>query len=91
MFNRKEMKLVKDYNKVQEYLRDGVQVFMVKQDGSVEEITKDTDWRTLFFHTIAQRNFAVYKKKFTFDMLYEAISYGRWNFILNHFAKGGDE
>lgn len=90
MFNKKEMKLVKDYDKVQEYLMDGIPVFMVKLDGSLEEITKDTDWKTLFFHTIAQGYFAVYKKKFTIGTFCKDIRIGKWSFIVSHTAEGGD-
>ncbi len=65
MFDKKTMKLVTDYKKVQEYLMNGVTVFMVQMDGSVVEITSGTDWKTLLFHNLKQGNYAVYRKKFT--------------------------
>ena len=35
MFNKKEMKLITDYKKVQQYLMKGVSVYMVQLDGSL--------------------------------------------------------
>lgn len=51
MYNKREMKLITDYQKVQQFLMKGIAVFMVQIDGSLVEITEDTDWKTLFFIT----------------------------------------
>ena len=61
MFNKKEMKLITDYRKAQQYLMNGVPVFMVQLDGSLVEITEDTDWKTLLFHNMKQGNYAIYR------------------------------
>lgn len=63
MFNKKEMKLITDYKKVQQYLINGISVFMVQMDGKLVEITEDTDWKTLLFHNLKQGNYAIYRKK----------------------------
>ena len=54
MYNKREMKLITDYQKVQQFLMKGIAVFMVQMDGSLVEITEDTDWKTLFFHNLRQ-------------------------------------
>ena len=90
MFNKKEMKLVKDYKKVQEYLMNGEQVFMVKLDGSLVEVTTETSWQTLFFHNLQQGDYAVYKKKFTIGTFAKNVSVGKWSFSVSHTEKGGE-
>lgn len=90
MFNRKEMKLVTDYKKVQEYIMDGVSVFMVQLDGSLVEVTEDTDWRTLFFHNLKQGNYAVYRKKFTgIGEFNKTIHIGKTAITVEHTKEGG--
>ena len=90
MFNKKEMKLVKDYKKVQEYLMNGVPVFMVKLDGSLVEVTTETSWQTLFFHNLQQGDYAVYKKKFTIGTFCRNVNIGKWSFSVSHTEKGGE-
>ena len=90
MFNKKEMKLI-DSKKVQKYIMDGVQVFMVKLDGSLVEVTSDTNWQTLFLHEIQKGAYAIYRQKFTIGTFYKNVRLGRWSIAVGHIAKGGDE
>lgn len=90
MFNKKEMKLITDYRKVQKYLLEGIQVFMVKMDGSLVELTEETDWKTLFFHNLKQGSFAVYRKRFTgIGEFHKDIHVGNRTWTVEHTKKGG--
>lgn len=88
MFNKKEMKLITDYRKVQKYLLEGTQVFMVKLDDSLVELTEETDWKTLFFHNLKQGSFAVYRKRFTSaGEFYKDIYIGKYVITLSYRKK----
>ena len=90
MFNKKEMKLITDYRKVQKYLLEGIQVFMVKMDGGLVELTEETDWKTLFFHNLKQGSFAVYRKRFTgIGEFHKDIHVGNRTWTVEHTKKGG--
>ena len=90
MFNKKEMKLITDYRKVQQFLMKGMAVFMVQMDGSLVEITEDTDWKTLFFHNLKQGNYAVYRKKFTgMGNFRKDINIGKRKVTVERVMKGG--
>ena len=90
MFNRKEMKLITDYRKAQQYLMNGVSVYMVQLDGSLVEITEDTDWKTLLFHNMKQGNYAIYRKKFTgIGEFHKDIHIGKKTFTVEHKKEGG--
>ena len=90
MFNKKEMKLITDYRKVQQYLMEGMTVYMVQLDGSLVEITEDTDWKTLFFHNMEQGNYAVYRKKFTgIGEFRKDIHFGKRTLMVEHTKEGG--
>ena len=91
MYDKKEMKLVTDYKKVQKLLFEGISVFMVELDGGLVEITADTKWETVFFHQLKGVNFAIYRKKFAIGTFAKNISIGGWNFAVSHTEKGGDE
>lgn len=91
MFNKKEMKLIRDYKKVQDYLMEGTPVYMVQLDGSLVEITAETDWKVLFFHNLKQGDFAVYRKKLTIGTFCKSINIGKWNFSVSHQEGGDDE
>ena len=54
-------------------------------------ITEETDWQTLFVHTIRGGSYAVYRKKFTgVGTFKKAIHIGNWSFSVSHDEKGGD-
>lgn len=90
MFNKKEMKLITDYRKVPQYLINGVTVFMVQLDGSLVEITEDTDWKTLLFHNLKQGNYAIYRKKFTgIGDFRKDVHIGKKVFTVEHTKEGG--
>ena len=90
MFNRKEMKLITDYRKAQQYLMEGTAVYMVQLDGSLVEITEATDWKTLLFHNLKQGNYAVYRKKFTgIGDFRKAIHIGKRTLTVEHTKLGG--
>lgn len=91
MFNKKEMKLIRDYKKVQDYLMEGTPVYMVQLDGSLVEITAETDWKVLFFHNLKQGDFAIYRKKLNFGTFCKSINIGKWNFSVSHQEEGGDD
>ena len=91
MFNKKEMKLITDYKKAQQYLMEGMTVYMVQLDGSLVEITENTDWKTLLFHNMKQGNYAVYRKKFTgIGTFSKDIHIGKWSFVVSHTKEGGE-
>ena len=90
MFNKKEMKLITDYRKAQQYLMNGVSVYMVQLDGSLVEITEDTDWKTLLFHNLKQGNYAVYRNKFTgIGDFRKDIHIGKRTLTVEHTKEGG--
>lgn len=91
MFNKKEMKLITDYRKAQQYLMEGTAVYMVQLDGSLVEITEATDWKTLLFHNLKQGNYAVYRKKFTgIREFRKDIHIGKRAIAVEHTKEGGD-
>ena len=90
MFNKKEMKLITDYRKAQQYLMEGTAVYMVQLDGSLVEITEATDRKTLLFHNLKQGNYAVYRKKFTgIGEFHKDIHIGRRTLTVEHTKEGG--
>ena len=90
MFNKKEMKLITDYRKAQQYLMEGTAVYMVQLDGSLVEITEATDWKTLLFHNLKQGNYAVYRKKFTgIGEFRKDIHIGKRTITVEHTKEGG--
>ena len=90
MFNKKEMKLITDYRKAQQYLMKGTVVYMVQLDGSLIEITEATDWKTLLFHNLKQGNYAVYRKKFTgIGDFRKDIHIGKKTLTVEHTREGG--
>lgn len=90
MFNKKEMKLITDYKKAQQYLMEGMTVYMVQLDGSLVEITENTDWKTLLFHNMKQGNYAVYRKKFTgIGGFRKDIHIGKRMLTVEHTKEGG--
>lgn len=91
MFDKKEMKLVTDYKRVQKLLFEGTPVFMVELDGRLVEITADTKWEKVFFHQLKGGNFAIYRKKFVIGTFAKNINIGGWSFAVSHTEKGGDE
>ena len=90
MFNKKEMKLITDYKKAQQYLMNEVPVFIVQLDGSLVEITEDTDWKTLLFHNMKQGNYAICRKKFTgIREFHKDIHIGKRTLTVEHTKEGG--
>ena len=90
MFNKKEMKLITDYRKAQQYLMEGTAVYMVQLDGSLVEITEATDWKTLLFHNMKQGNYAVHRKKFTgIGGFRKDIHIGKRMLTVEHTKEGG--
>lgn len=90
MINKKEMKLITDYRKAQQYLMNGISVFMVQLDGSLVEITENTDWKTLLFHNMKQGNYAIYRKKFTgIGEFRKDIHIGKRTLAVEHTKEGG--
>lgn len=79
----KEMKKVK-FNKVADYLADGEQVFMLLDDGSLVELTTDTDAEEILQHIIRKGSFAVHRKQVT---TFKSIRIGNWTFIINRQRK----
>lgn len=90
LFDKKTMKLVRDYKKVQQYLMEGTPVYIVQLDGSMSEITADTDWKVIFFHNLRQGDFAVSRKRFTIGSFCKDINIGKWSFSVSHTEEGGD-
>lgn len=90
MFNKKEMKLVTDYRKVQKLLFEGTPVFMVELDGSLVEITADTKWETIFSHQLKGGNFAIYRRKLAIGTFAKNVNIGGWSFAVSHKEKGGE-
>lgn len=90
MFNKKEMKLITDYRKAQQHLMEGTTVYMVQLDGSLVEITEDTDWKTLLFHNMKQGNYAIYRKKFAgIADFRKDIHIGKRTLTVEHTKEGG--
>ena len=90
MFNKKEMKLIRDYKKVQQYLMERTPVYLVQLDGSLVEITAQTDWKVLYFHNIKQGAFAIYRKKFTgIGAFNKTIHIGKTAITVEHTKEGG--
>ncbi|MCB5288288.1 MAG: hypothetical protein LHW64_10885 [Candidatus Cloacimonetes bacterium] len=62
MFDKKEMKLI-NFKKAQKLMMEGVVVYLVQIDGSLEELTIETEWQKLLFHNLKGGNYAIYRKK----------------------------
>lgn len=88
MFNKKEMKLI-TFEKAKIYLMENAPVFMVKQDGSLSELTEETDWKVVLIHNIKGGSYAVYRKKL-FGDFHKEIRIGKKVFTVDHTMKGGD-
>ena len=53
LFDKKEMKLISDYRKVQKYLMDGTPVYLVQMDGTLLELMEATrDIFVTYFITV---------------------------------------
>ena len=89
LFDKKEMKLISDYRKVQKYLMDGTPVYLVQMDGTLLELTEATDWRLVFFHNLKGGSYAVYKKKFTLGTFSKDVTIGKWSFTVRHEEERG--
>ena len=96
MFDKKSMKLIKDYKKAQEYLLAGIPVYMVKLDGSLEELTEandlslDNENDTLIFHNLKGGRYAVYRKKLIeIGEFQKDIHIGNRILTVSHTMKGG--
>ena len=90
LFNKKEMKLIRDYKKVQKYQLQGTPAYLVQMDGTLLELTEATDWRLLFFHTLKGGNYAIPRKKFIIGTFCKDVSFGGWSFSVRHEEKGGE-
>lgn len=89
MFDKKKMKLV-SFEKAKKYLMEGVQVYMVKLDGTLVELTETTDWKSVFFHNMKGGSYAVYRKKFTgIGEFHKDIHIGKKKFTVEHAKEGG--
>lgn len=90
MFNKKEMKLITDYRKVQKYLMNGIKVYMVQLNGSLVEVTEDTDWNAIYIHNMRQGNYAVYRKKLIdIKEFRKDIHIGKRTLTIEHTKEGG--
>ena len=90
LFDKKTMKLISDYKKVQKYLLDGTPVYLVQMDATLLELTEATDWKLVFFHNLKGGNYAIYRKKFTIGTFAKNINIGGWSFAVSHSEKGGE-
>ena len=91
LFDKKTMKLISDYKKVQKYLLDATPVYLVQMDGTLLELTEATDWKLVFFHNLKGGNYAVYRKKFTgIGTFCKDIHIGKWSFVVSHRKEGGE-
>lgn len=89
MFDKKSMKLIKDYKKAQEYLLEGIPVYMVKLDGSLEELT-EANWMAVIFHNLKGGRYAVYRKKLIeVGEFQKDIHIGKRILTVSHTMKGG--
>ena len=89
-FNKKTMKLISDYKKVQKYLLDATPVYLVQMDGTLLELTEATDWKLVFFHNLKGGNYAVYRKKFTgIGEFRKDIHIGKRTLTVEHTKEGG--
>ena len=89
LFDKKEMKLISDYKKVQKYQLQGTPVYLVQMDGTLLELTEAIDWKLLFFHNLKGGSYAVYKKKFTIGTFFKDVTIGKWSFTVRHEEEGG--
>lgn len=90
LFDKKTMKLINDYKKVQKYLLDSTPVYLVQMDGTLLELTEATDWKLVFFHNLKGGNYAIYRKKFTIGTFVKNVNVGKWSFSVSHTEKGGE-
>lgn len=91
LFDKKTMKLISDYKKVQKYLLNATPVYLVQMDGTLLELTEATDWKLVFFHNLKGGNYAVYRKKFTgIGTFSKDIHIGKWSFVVSHTKEGGE-
>ena len=91
LFDKKTMKLISDYKKVQKYLLDAIPVYLVQMDGTLLELTEATDWKLVFFHNLKGGNYAVYRKKFTgIGTFSKDVRIGKWSFVVSHTKEGGE-
>lgn len=88
MFDKEIMKLI-DFKKVQNLMHEGVQVFMVRMDGTLLELTESTDWKTMFFHNIKGGSYAIYRKRYA-GKFHKEIRIGKKVFAVDIAKKGGD-
>ena len=79
----KEMKKVK-FTKVADYLADGEQVYMLLDDGSLVELTTETEAEEILQHIIRKGSFVVHRKQ---DTTFKSIRIGNWTFTINRQRK----
>ncbi len=90
MFDKKEMKLIKGFDKAKEYCQKGIPVYMVRMDGSLVELTEDTDWRLLLFHNLKGGSYAIYRKKHNEgDGFHKEFRIGKRRVVVEHAREGG--
>lgn len=89
MFNKQEMKLI-SYEQAKKKLMKKVPVFMVKRDGTLEELTESTDWQYVLIHNLTGGTYAVYRKRFNgIGSFHKSIHIGKRNYTVEHIKKGG--
>lgn len=60
---------------------------MVELDGSLVEITVDTQWETVFFRLLKGGSFTIYRKKFAIGTFSKNVNIGGWSFAVSHKSK----
>lgn len=88
MFDKKEMKMI-DFEKAKKYMCEGLPVFMVKLDGTLRELTGETDWMILLIHNLNGGSYAIYRRNSNGEFQKE-IRIGGKVFTVEHTKKGGD-
>ena len=91
MFDKKEMKLI-NFKKAQKLMMEGVVVYMVQINGSLEQITEKTDWQKLVLHSLKSGHYAIYRKKFSDKgAFHKNIRIGKRSITIDCiFEKGGE-
>lgn len=90
MFDRKEMKLIKGFDKAREYCQRGIPVYMVRMDGSLVELTEETDWKFLLFHNLRGGSYAIYRKKRDEGgVFHKEFHIGKRKVVVEHTKDGG--
>lgn len=91
MYDKKEMRLV-GFETMKKLMMRGGTAYMVLLNGSLVEVTAETDWQTLLFHNFSGGKYAVPRKKLgnigAFD---KELRIGKWGFRVSHAGKGGED